>query len=293
MRSSVTVTGPPRAIWRRKIGTTEPDEPRTLPKRTVAKRVSGQRCWAASTANSASAFDAPITVAGCTALSVETSTKRLDARLARDPRDEPRGERVVAHRLDRVALHQPDVLVGGGVEDDVGRCSAKHLAHPLALLAVGEHGRERRRVDVAVVLELALDAEEVVLGVVDEDQPPRRDARDLAAQLGADRAAGAGDHDDLAGEVGADAVELHAHRLAAEDVLDLHLAHLAHDLAPPPACSSSKTVGSVRTGMPRSRAARTTRARSVPGADGIAIGDLVGLGLVEDARELVGRARAP
>ena len=38
-----------------------------------------------------------------------------------------------------------------------------------------------------------------------------------------------------------------------------------------PACSSSKTVGSVRTGMPRSRAARTTRARSVPGADGIAI----------------------
>ncbi len=77
MRSSVTVTGPPRAIWRRKIGTTEPEEPRTLPKRTVANFVSGQRCWAASTANSASAFDAPITVAGCTALSVETSTKRL------------------------------------------------------------------------------------------------------------------------------------------------------------------------------------------------------------------------
>ena len=84
---------------------------------------------------------------------------------------------------------------------------------------------------MAVVLELALDAEEVVLGVVDEHEPPRRDARDLAAQLGADRAAGAGDHDDLAAEVAADAVELHAHRLAAQDVLDLHLAHLAHDLA--------------------------------------------------------------
>ena len=36
MRSSVTVTGPPAAIWRRKIGTTEPEEPSTLPKRTVA-----------------------------------------------------------------------------------------------------------------------------------------------------------------------------------------------------------------------------------------------------------------
>ena len=35
-----------------------------------------QRFWAASTAHSASAFDAPMTVAGLTALSVETSTKR-------------------------------------------------------------------------------------------------------------------------------------------------------------------------------------------------------------------------
>ncbi len=36
MRLSVTVTGPPASIWRRKIGTTEPDEPSTLPNRTVA-----------------------------------------------------------------------------------------------------------------------------------------------------------------------------------------------------------------------------------------------------------------
>ncbi len=41
MRGSVTVTGPPAAIWRRKIGTTEPEEPRTLPKRTVAYFVAG------------------------------------------------------------------------------------------------------------------------------------------------------------------------------------------------------------------------------------------------------------
>jgi hypothetical protein len=32
----VTVTGPPAAIWRRKIGTTLPEEPSTLPNRTVA-----------------------------------------------------------------------------------------------------------------------------------------------------------------------------------------------------------------------------------------------------------------
>ena len=38
-----------------------------------------------------------------------------------------------------------------------------------------------------------------------------------------------------------------------------------------PLCSSSKTVGSVRTGMPRSRQQRTTFARRMPGAEGIAI----------------------
>ena len=70
----MTVTGPPAAIWRLKIGTTEPDEASTLPKRTVANRVAGYLTAEASTAHSASAFDAPITVAGMTALSVETST---------------------------------------------------------------------------------------------------------------------------------------------------------------------------------------------------------------------------
>jgi len=41
MSGSVTVTGPPAAIWRRKIGTTDPEEPSTLPKRTAANAVSG------------------------------------------------------------------------------------------------------------------------------------------------------------------------------------------------------------------------------------------------------------
>ena len=145
---------------------------------------------------------------------------------------------------------------------------------------------------MAVVLELALDAEEVVLGVVDEDQPPRRHARDLAAQLGADRAAGAGDHHDLAAEVGADAVELHAHRLAPEHVLDLHLAHLAHDVAR----AGLQQLEDRRQRAHRDAAlarrahdARAQRARRRRDRDR----DLVGLGLVEDARELVGRPQDP
>ena len=85
IRSSVTVTGPPDAIWRRKIGTTDPDDPSTLPKRTTVKRVAGKRCCAASTAHSASALEAPMTVAGLTALSVETSTKRLASEIPAAP----------------------------------------------------------------------------------------------------------------------------------------------------------------------------------------------------------------
>ena len=37
--ASVTVTGPPRSIWRRKSGITLPVELSTLPKRTATKRV--------------------------------------------------------------------------------------------------------------------------------------------------------------------------------------------------------------------------------------------------------------
>ena len=56
------------------------------------------------------------------------------------------------------------------------------------------------------------------------------DARDLAAELGADRAAGAGDEHGAAAQVGAHAVDLDAHRVAAEHVLDAHLAHLPHQV---------------------------------------------------------------
>ena len=126
-------------------------------------------------------------------------------------------------------------------------------------------------------------SEEVVLGVVEQDQPARRDARDLAAELRADRAAGAGDEHDLAVEVRADAVELHPHRLAARG------------------CPRPATSRTWRTTVPaglqqledrrqrahrdaalaaRAHDARAQRARRRRDRDR----HLVGLGLVEDAR---------
>ena len=52
--------------------------------------------------------------------------------------------------------------------------------------------------------------------------------------------------------------------------------------------SSSKTVGSVRTGMSRSRHAVTTLSRSSPGRRGDGDDHLVRLGVVQDPRQVVG-----
>ena len=133
------MTGPPCSICERKIGTTLPDEPSTLPKRTITKRVVAWRWPAAATIHSAIAFEAPITVCGLTALSVETSTNRLTPAAAAVS-----AVTLVAIALLRIASSgfvsiSGDVLVGGGVEDDVGLEPLHHLEHAVALLAVGEH----------------------------------------------------------------------------------------------------------------------------------------------------------
>src|SRR5246127_53066 len=178
MRSSVTVTGPPAAIWRRKIGTTEPDEPSTFPKRTVAYRVPAYLADAASTAHSAHAFEAPLTVAGRPPPRVDRGEHEgRHAQLAGDLRHQARRQGVVADRLDRIGLHHRDVLVGGSVEDDAGAVLGEHLAHPLLLLAVRQH--RDRHPHVTLVLELAANLKQVVLGVIDEHELPRAHARNL------------------------------------------------------------------------------------------------------------------
>ena len=172
------------------------------------------------------------------------------------------------------------------MEDDRGAVLGEHLAHPLALLAVREH---RDRVEhVAVLDELAADLEEVVLRVVEQDELARADAGDLAAELGADRPAGARDEHDAAGQVAADAVEVHAHRLAAEDVLHLDLAHLAQEAA---AGLQQLEDGRHRADGDAALAAGGDDAgahRARRRGDGDQ--DLVGLDVVEHARQLRRRA---
>ena len=74
MSGCVTVTGRWFAICSRKSGTTEPDEPSTLPKRTAQNEVGASSAFRARMARSAASFVRPITDTGFTALSVEIST---------------------------------------------------------------------------------------------------------------------------------------------------------------------------------------------------------------------------
>ena len=229
MSGCVTVTGPPRAIWRRKSGMTLPEEPRTLPKRTEMNFVPlPSSAAAASTIHSQSAFVWPRTFFGRTALSVETRTKRFTPCSAASSARMRRAEDVVPHGLERVRLHERDVLVGGCMEDDRRLVALEEAADLAGILDVGER-RDRGRV-VALALKLALDRHEGVLGVVDEDDPARAERGDLAAELRADRAAGPVDEHGRAGDVRGDRRHVELDGLAPEDVLDLHLAELAGEV---------------------------------------------------------------
>ena len=229
---SVTVTGPPAAIWRRKIGTTEPEEPSTLPKRTVANaRVRVARVGR---------LDGPLGERLRGAHHGRRRRPPCRSRRARTPRRRARPRRAPSTRVASALLRTAstglssiiaDVLVGGGVEDDGRAVLGEHLAHALLLLAVGQHRRRR----------CATWRSSVQLALRSRTGCPRR-GRPAPACAGptraiwrhssrADRAAGAGDQHDLPGQVAADALELHPHRLAAEDVLDLHLAQLARSSA--------------------------------------------------------------
>ncbi len=68
------------------------------------------------------------------------------------------------------------------MENDGGPVPLEQPAHLRPVLHVRESGHRGR--EVAFVLQLALDVDERVLCVVDEDEPLRAQRRKLAAELG-------------------------------------------------------------------------------------------------------------
>ena len=178
----VTVTGPPRAIWRRKIGITRAgraehvaeahrDEPRrdTL---AVPPRLDDPL---------AERLRLPHHRLRVRRLVGRDEHEPLRAELDRDVGERARAERVVAHRLERVRLHHRHVLVRRRVEDDARAVLVEHLPQLDRVLHVGDDGD--RGAEAALADELALDLEQRRLGVVDEHELRRSEAGDLAAEL--------------------------------------------------------------------------------------------------------------
>ena len=97
----------------------------------------------ASTICSPTHFDAPITLAGRTALSVEMNTKRSTP--TRDGRvdDVARADDVGDDRLARVVLEQRHVLVRGGVEHDLGPVAVEHRVEERGVADVDEQLDDR------------------------------------------------------------------------------------------------------------------------------------------------------
>ena len=201
----------------------------------------------------------------------------------------PCAEDVVRHRHERVRLHQRHVLVRRRVEDDVGPVALEDLAQPAAVAHVGEH--RDAGAEAALVDELALDVEERALGLVDHHDPRRLGARELAAELGADRAAGAGDEHGLVLDVRGDRFDVDLDRLAAEQVLDLDRADLLGEVE----------IAGDQLVQPRQRLHRHVLLAGHLGdprallAGGRGDGDqqLVGPPVAEQVRQLVARAEHP
>ena len=212
----------------------------------------------------------------------------LDAALRRDLGQALRREHVVAHGLDRVRLDQRDVLVGRAVEHDGRAELVEDLPHRGGVRNVRENGNGRVELPAD---ELPVDVDERRLGVVHEDHARGRDRDDLPADLAADRAAGAGDEHRLAGEVRRDRGEVELHRLAAEQVLDLDRADLPGEIH---AVVGDELVHArerlhdhVRLAAQGHDALVRLAARGRDRDD-----DLVGTGLPEQARQVIGRPRA-
>ena len=174
---------------------------------------------------------------------------------------------VVADRLERVRLHQRHVLVRRRVEDDARPVALEDLCQLRPVADVGEDGDAGR--ELPLVHELALDLEERRLALVERISRAGFARRDLAAELRADRAAGARDQHGLALEIRRDRLEVDLDRLAAEDVLHLHRADLRGEVD----LVGDQLVEARQRLHRNALAARasTTCWRCSPEADGIAI----------------------
>ena len=189
----VTVTGPPRSICSRNSGTTEPDDPSTLPKRTIEKRVPSDSPAVPAVSVGEAFAGAPSRWSVRTALSVEIRMKF----------DTPASSAAsAAYNVPNVLFFRPwmtlrstrlDVLVRGRVDTESicsSRTSAAAARHRSPTRAPQSSARRASRFAM-IWLQFAVDLVQAVFVLVEQHEQPRPAEHNLPAQLRPDRSAGA------------------------------------------------------------------------------------------------------
>ena len=142
----------------------------------------------------------------------------------------------------------------------------EHLVDERHVLDVADDRRQRQLRER--VGERRLDLVQRGLGQIEQHEPRRPKARDLPAQLGADRAAGAGDHHDAIAEPFAEAGVVEHDGIAPQQVVELDVAHRRQRERPE---IRSSYDGTVSASTPAAAHSSATRRRTTCLADGSAM----------------------
>ena len=163
---------------------------------------------------------APIALVGFTALSVEIITNLADAVGQGHLRQPRRADEVVFDGLAGLAFHHGHVLVRGGVKQDGRTVLPQDGLHLRLIQNVGDQRNNRPPETEAD--QFLLDGEQLHLGLFHQQQPLRAKGGNLPAQLAADAAARARDHDPPVHQDFPDVLGFNFHGLASEEVLNFH-----------------------------------------------------------------------
>ena len=154
--------------------------------------------------------------------------KTLDAVLGRRGEQVFGAKDVVFDGLGGADLHQRHMLMRRGVEDDRRVVGLEHFVQALDV-ADGAYQRDDRRVGAVLVAQLGLQLIGAVFVDVEDQQPARLVAHDLAAQLAADGPAAAGDQHDFVVQILRDLGVVELDLIAREEVGGVQLAEAGRD----------------------------------------------------------------
>ena len=152
--------------------------------------------------------------------------KALDTMGLRKPQQVGCSFHIIGYGFSDIHLHQRHVFVRRSVEDGVWLVGVEHLAEAVEVPHVGDDLLEFQSGPLPP--QLIGNGKDAVLAMPHQYQRLRIAARDLAAQLAADGAPGPGHHHAAATQHLANGSDIGLHRLAAQQVFDVHVTELAH-----------------------------------------------------------------